>query len=166
MSANKRIEETEKFKCWVRHFIEITARRYVGRGAEFEDLKQEGIIAYLSLIQKCPPEKSKKEYISKRLPGRVRDAARRYRRTPYACEFTPQIEVVMAVPRKNLPIEYIDMLERYFTREELFLIHALFLGNTQKEIAEKLQRTQQAVSARIKKIRRKTRNILRRYWPL
>jgi DNA-directed RNA polymerase specialized sigma24 family protein len=152
VSANKRIEETEKFKCWVRHFIEITARRYVGRGAEFEDLKQEGIIAYLSLIQKCPPEKSKKEYISKRLPGRVRDAARRYRRTPYACEFTPQLEVVMAAPRKNLPIEYIDML--------------LFLGYTQKEIAEKLQRTQQAVSARIKKIRRKTRNILHRYWPL
>ena len=51
-----------------------------------------------------------------------------------------------------------ETLERLLTREELDLTQALVEGLTQAEIARSLGITQQAVAARVKKIRAKLRS--------
>ena len=52
-----------------------------------------------------------------------------------------------------------ETLERLLTREELDITQALVEGFTQAEIARGLGITQQAVAARVKKIRAKLRGV-------
>lgn len=60
--------------------VRATARRYEGRGADYEDLVQEGYLALLILIPKCPDMKWLAHFLKNNLPGLVRDAAARMRR--------------------------------------------------------------------------------------
>lgn len=57
-----------------------TACRYQGRGADLDDLKQEGYLALIRLVPQCPDMKWLAYYLKTRLPGHVRDAAARLRR--------------------------------------------------------------------------------------
>lgn len=56
------------------------AKRYQGRGADFEDLVQEGYLALIILAGKCRDMKWLPLFLKKRLPAAVRDAASRMRR--------------------------------------------------------------------------------------
>ncbi|MEG1913137.1 MAG: sigma factor-like helix-turn-helix DNA-binding protein, partial [Cloacibacillus sp.] len=56
--------------------------------------------------------------------------------------------------------ELSEMLRAALTADELDMTQALLEGFTQKEIAETLGLTQQAVGARLKKIRAKLKGIL------
>ena len=60
--------------------VKATACRYQGRGADYEDLVQEGYLALLFLIPKCPDMKWLAHFLKNNLPGIVRDAAVRMRR--------------------------------------------------------------------------------------
>ncbi len=145
--------------------IEKTARRYTGRGADFEDLQQEACLALIHLVQKRPLESCNDigEYLRKRLPGRVRDAARRHRYEEHNCALTEAHEVSIPAPTKHLPVDLIDLIERNFSKLDCFIIRHLFYGYTQKEISKKINRTQQCVHYRIKKIRKRLDELLRRY---
>lgn len=59
------------------------AWQYTGRGAEYEDLVQEGMIALFELVRRYDEERPPQRlslFIWYRLRGRVRDAAARLRR--------------------------------------------------------------------------------------
>ena len=60
--------------------VRSVAWRYAGRGAEFEDLVQEGCLALLVLIPRCPDRRWLARYLKTNLPGYVRDAAARMRK--------------------------------------------------------------------------------------
>ncbi|HOO88867.1 MAG TPA: sigma factor, partial [Synergistales bacterium] len=53
-----------------RPLVLATARRYSGRGAEFDDLVQEGYMALLELIPRCPRRDLLPLFLISRLPGR------------------------------------------------------------------------------------------------
>ena len=59
--------------------VKVTAYRYQGRGAEYEDLIQEGYLALLILIPKCKDFKWLPYFLKSRLPGYVRTAAEKLR---------------------------------------------------------------------------------------
>ena len=59
--------------------VRATAFRYTGRGAEFEDLLQEGYLALIILIRRCTDRQWLAAYLLNRLPGYVRAAASRIR---------------------------------------------------------------------------------------
>ena len=59
--------------------VKATAKRYAGRGAEYEDLVQEGYLALLILNEKCTDKEWLTAFIARRLPGYVRTAAQRLR---------------------------------------------------------------------------------------
>jgi RNA polymerase sigma factor (sigma-70 family) len=77
VSANYGIE------ALVREFTPLVrrvARRYEGRGAEREDLEQEGYVALISLARRITKGESIAYVLWSFLPGMVRDAAMRMRR--------------------------------------------------------------------------------------
>jgi RNA polymerase sigma factor (sigma-70 family) len=147
-------------------YIKKIAWRYAGRGAEVEDLEQEASMGLITLARKCPPNEKLSNYIRKRLPGQVRDAAHRYRYPDLHCELTEAHKEAIPAPKKHIPIDFIDLLERNFSESDLFIIWALSWGCTQKEIAEKLNKTQQSIHYRLTKIRKHLQDLLRRYWDM
>ena len=56
--------------------VKATAKRYAGRGAEYEDLVQEGYLALLILNEKCTDKNWLTAFIASRLPG-LRQSSRR-----------------------------------------------------------------------------------------
>ena len=131
--------------------VKVTAYRYQGRGAEYEDLMQEGYLALLLLIPQCKDLKWLPYFLKSRLPGYVRTAAERLRgrkRTPEVG--LEDVEGVLSdskSSRTRSESELHDLLERTLTKAELDLTQALLEGFTQKELASFLNITQQAVSA-------------------
>ena len=141
--------------------VRSVAWRYAGRGAEFEDLVQEGCLALLVLIPRCPDRRWLARYLKTNLPGYVRDAAARMRR--HAAHgggaMTEELEATLGKNEERYEeTELRETLERLLTREELDITQALVEGFTQAEIAKGLGVTQQAVAARVKKIRAKLRS--------
>ena len=140
--------------------VRSVAWRYAGRGAEFEDLVQEGCLALLVLIPRCPDRRWLARYLKTNLPGYVRDAAARMRRhAAYGGgAMTEELEATLGKNEERYEeTELRETLERLLTREELDITQALVEGFTQAEIARGLGVTQQAVAARVKKIRTKLR---------
>lgn len=145
--------------------VKATAYRYQGRGAEYEDLVQEGCLALLILIPRCPDMKWLAAFLKNNLPGYVRTAAARMRRpkSDGGEVLLDDIEETVGEDesgRRYTQIELRAMLERALSRDELDLTQALMEGFSQREIAETLNITQQAVAARLRRIRAKLGAVL------
>ena len=142
--------------------VRATARRYEGRGADYEDLVQEGYLALLILIPKCPDMKWLAHFLKNNLPGLVRDAAARMRRgRAQGDEVLLEIEETAGAEEEGYrEAELRAILFRVLTPEELDLTQALLEGFKQREIAENLGVSQQAVAARLRKIKDKLKGII------
>lgn len=143
--------------------VRATARRYEGRGADYEDLVQEGYLALLILIPKCPDMKWLALFLKNNLPGLVRDAAARMRRGRAQGDevLLEEIEETAGAEEEGYrEAELRAILFRVLTPEELDLTQALLEGFKQREIAENLGVSQQAVAARLRKIRDKLKGII------
>ena len=137
-----------------RPLVMATARRYAGRGAEFDDLVQEGFIALLELIPRCKDRERLPLFLKNRLPARVRTAARREWRR----EWTPieDIEGTAAEPSFSEERDFAeeDLCAR-LDDEDRELVILLADGLSQKEAAGRFGITQQAVSARLRAVRKR-----------
>lgn len=143
--------------------VRATARRYEGRGADYEDLVQEGYLALLILIPKCPDMKWLAHFLKNNLPGLVRDAAARMRRGRAQGDevLLEEIEETAGAEEEGYrEAELRAILFRVLTPEELDLTQALLEGFKQREIAKNLGVSQQAVAARLRKIRDKLKGII------
>ncbi len=141
--------ETARF----RPLVLATAKRYAGRGADFDDLVQEGYLALLQLIPRCQRPELLPLYLKKRLPGRVRTAARReWKQNTLPLE---EIEGTAAEPGIAPQEPAAENLGKILNEKERLLAALLIEGNSQKEAAVRLGITQQAVSARIGRMRKK-----------
>ena len=60
--------------------VRATARHYAGRGADFDDLVQEGFLALLLLLPRCRVPEALPLFLKQGVARAVRDAARRLRR--------------------------------------------------------------------------------------
>jgi RNA polymerase sigma factor (sigma-70 family) len=145
--------------------ISSVARRYEGRGAEFDDLKQEGCLALLQIARRA----NKRQFLrtlSRTLPGRVRDAAKRmrggsntvslYETTP-GTEDTPLCET-LPDPRAEERMESAELaatIERSLSAREYATAYALAEGRTYDEIAARTNATKQAVANRVRRIRQR-----------
>ena len=140
--------------------VRATAFRYTGRGAEFEDLLQEGYLALIILIRRCTDRQWLAAYLLNRLPGYVRAAASRIRGGRAKHHFV-DIEDIQDTVTETKSVdergtcEIKDILERTLSEDERDITQSLLEGFTQKEIAEAYGITQQAVSARLKLIKSK-----------
>mgnify|MGYP001180510416 FL=1 len=147
-------QELERFQP----LVKATARRYEGRGAEFDDLVQEGYVALLELIPKCGDPGKLPLYLKERLPARVRAAARReWRHNGLSLE---DIEGTGEEPADLEEPSFPDPLVETLGQKEKKIAELLTEGFTQKEISEQFGISQQAVSARVKKMRQKLQPLL------
>ncbi len=147
-------QELERFQP----LVKATARRYEGRGAEFDDLVQEGYVALLELIPKCSDPGKLPLYLKERLPARVRAAARReWRHNGLSLE---DIEGTGEEPADLEEPSFPDPLMETLGQKEKKIADLLTEGYTQKEISEQFGISQQAVSARVKKMRQKLQPML------
>lgn len=133
--------------------VAAVARRYTGRGAEFDDLVQEGYLALFELIPKCKDPGKLPLFLKRRLPAKVRTVARREWR------------------RQSVPLEELEGTgEEPWVFEEPWipdraivealgpdreLAFMLAEGYTQKEAGGRLGITQQGVSARLRELRKR-----------
>ena len=147
-------QELERFQP----LVKATARRYEGRGAEFDDLVQEGYVALLELIPRCGDPGKLPLYLKERLPARVRAAARReWRHNGLSLE---DIEGTGEEPADLEEPSFPDPLMETLGQKEKKRAGLLTEGYTQKEISEQFGISQQAVSARVKKMRQKLQPLL------
>jgi RNA polymerase sigma factor (sigma-70 family) len=147
-------QELERFQP----LVKATARRYEGRGAEFDDLVQEGYVALLELIPRCGEPGKLPLYLKERLPARVRAAARReWRHNGLSLE---DIEGTGEEPADLEEPSFPDPLMETLGQKEKKIADLLTEGYTQKEISEQFGISQQAVSARVKKMRQKLQPML------
>ena len=145
--------------------VKAAAARYQGRGAEYDDLVQEGYMALVLLAPQCKERRWLPLFLKNRLPCRVRDAAARMRKWRAGGDevLLEEIEETAgADDEKYGEAELRETLRRLLSRDELDLTQALVEGFTQAEIARTLGISQQAVAARLKKIRDKLRPLVTR----
>ena len=140
--------------------VKATAKRYAGRGAEYEDLVQEGYLALLILNEKCTDKEWLTAFIANRLPGYVRAAAERLRglrrKTNFADFDTVADRLIdPSEVERRLLIEILEILKKRLRPGEFILARDAMDGWTQSDLAGKNNITQQAVCARLKKIRAK-----------
>ena len=148
--------------------VKAAAAKYQGRGAEYEDLVQEGYMALVVLVPQCRDRRWLPLFLRNRVPYHVRDAAARMRKRG-----SDRGEVLLeaieetagAEDDKYGEAELREALRRTLTRSELDITQALMEGFTQAEIARELGISQQAVAARLKKIRDKLRPLIGRDKP-
>lgn len=148
--------------------VKAAAAKYQGRGAEYEDLVQEGYMALVVLVPQCRDSRWLPLFLRNRVPYRVRDAAARLRkRGSDGGEVLLEAieETAGAEDEKYGEAELREALRRTLTRSELDITQALMEGFTQAEIAKELGISQQAVAARLKKIRDKLRPLIGRDKP-
>lgn len=144
--------------------VKSAAAKYQGRGAEYEDLVQEGYMALVVLVPQCRDRKWLPLFLRNRIPSRVRDAAERLRgRANGGGEVLLEAieETEGAEDEKFGEAELRETLRRILTKGELDMTQALMEGLTQAEIARELGISQQAVAARLKKIRGKLRPLIK-----
>ena len=137
-----------------RPLVTATARRYAGRGADFDDLVQEGYLALLELIPRCGDPERLPLFLKNRLPARVRAAARREWRQQHVLlenmEGTPEEPSFFVEP--SFPDRAVEECLCEVDRELVILLAG---GFSQKEAAERFGITQQAVSARLRMVRKR-----------
>ena len=150
----------------VREFAPLVrrvARRYEGRGAEREDLEQEGYIALIEIARRYGTKEMALR-LKRHLPGYVRDAASRmWRPARFVSlsddegEETPLADLLSdARAEEDVSVfELMDALERYLPKEEMALARALGSGMTQDEIAAVTGESRSTVGRRIANLRRR-----------
>lgn len=159
MTANYPPSDIETLLTKFSPLVKATAARYQGRGAEYDDLVQEGYLALLALIPKCRDERWLAAFLKNRLPGYVRAAAWRMRgrgASPLDEEFESFLPDERSGEERG-EVELRELLARTLTAEELDVTQALLEGFTQTELAELMAVSQQAISAKIRKIKDKLR---------
>ncbi|MDR3280204.1 MAG: sigma-70 family RNA polymerase sigma factor [Synergistaceae bacterium] len=144
------------------------ASRYEGRGAEKDDLVQEGYLAVLN-AQRDYAQNEAKRVLDSSLRGIVRDAADRLRWKPCVLPIAKCLDdedgaAISALTEENIPderaerdvarLELEDALERALEPDDMDIAVKLLDGFTHKDIAQKLGVTQQAATARIHRLRR------------
>lgn len=136
-----------------RPLVMATARRYAGRGAEFDDLAQEGYLALIELIPKCKDPGMLPLYLKNRLPARVRTAARR----EWRAQTLPMDELEGTAEEPWVFEEpYIaDKALEDALGPDRELAQMLAEGYSQKEAALRFGITQQGISARLKALRKR-----------
>lgn len=151
------LSEKEGLVTQFEPLVRAVAARYKGRGAEYEDLIQEGNLALLILEPKCKDKQWLPAYLQKRLPGYVRAAAKRIRKgqSESLAEEMESILPDSESGKEREAFELRELLAQVLTKEEFDLAQALVEGFTQQELAPLLGISQQAVSARVKRIREK-----------
>jgi len=140
-----------------RPLIKAAARQYKGRGAEFEDLCQEGSLAVLRLLEKCTREEHLALFLRLGVKRAVRDAARRLRWKEPPADMDRYGELAAPDDLAALfdePMEIELLLRKIHSPQDRLIVLRLAEGATQGEIARELGLTQQAVSARLGSIRR------------
>ncbi|MDR2779928.1 MAG: sigma-70 family RNA polymerase sigma factor [Synergistaceae bacterium] len=163
MRASRR--QIEGFLLACSETVSRYASRYSGRGAELEDLEQEGYLAILSHLG----EHSKREMrlmIGNSLKGIIRDRAAKQRRRENTvrlsqCDDDGPDEALLkeehitdAASADDFRfIELTDMLERALKPDDMLIAGMLMRGWTQAEIAVSFNVSQQSVSKRIARIR-------------
>ena len=148
-------QEHEDILRSFRPLVESIARSYRGNGAEFEDLVQEGYLAILELLPRC----RNRQYLAKFLKWRVRARVRaraaalwRWNRPGVKVEFDPE----KPSPHYEEPLPWTRWAaEGILPEGDVRVLRLLEAGFTQQEIAQHLGVTQQAVSYRVGRIRRK-----------
>jgi RNA polymerase sigma factor (sigma-70 family) len=145
--------------------IGIFARKYAGRGAEREDLVQEGYLSALRMIKERS-KKHLKKALDNCLMGMVRDAAQRMRYregTVQLSQCDGEDEGEPSLKVENLPderaqdevreIEIRCDLERELPPEEANIASLLMKGYTHAEIARDMGISQQAATMKVKRMR-------------
>ncbi len=136
------------------------ARNYAGRGAEFDDLAQEGFLALRELVVRHDAEGRGQAlglYIARRLRAKVRDAASRLRRASLHDSLELRAEEDgFDVPYVDGAFAEFDLLEGLSPAERRLALD-LAGGLSQRECAARLLVTQQCVSKRVACLRRKLR---------
>ncbi len=153
------------------------ARKYEGRGAELDDLQQEGWLALIQ-IARATNKRRLVQALARTLPGRVRDAAARMRRAPGTLSLdepasgaggsggsddpdAPLIGETIADPRTGEEAARIERAAAIgvclggLTEAERATARALAEGRTYDEIAAETNATRQAVANRVRNMRRK-----------
>jgi RNA polymerase sigma factor (sigma-70 family) len=144
---------------------------YAGRGAEHDDLKQEAYLAVISLLRQHSKKKVK-QILKNSLKTIVSRSAykMRYRKGDLRLSrdegdleseyFADADEFPDArAEADSAEVEEMDALERALPPDDLYIARLLADGWRQTEIADELGISQQAVTARIKKIRRALRDM-------
>ena len=149
--------------------VRKVAARYEGRGAEKEDLVQEGFL-FLTAAARRYNKKRLAMLLANNLPGKVRDAAARMRRARTLEAVSLSEDEELDSPELQIPderaqrdfddFETADLLERLFDGADLEIARAAMDGQTQMEMSEKLNMSQQNVSYRLKGIREALRRNL------
>ncbi|MDR1137345.1 MAG: sigma-70 family RNA polymerase sigma factor [Synergistaceae bacterium] len=146
------------------------ACKYSGRGAEAEDLEQEGYLALIACLRQYSKRKTC-QMIENSLKGITRDAAARHRRRENPVRLSQcggdsddallkEEHIADAAAADDfILVELTDMLERALKPDDLPVALMLMDGWTQAEIARRLGVSQQSVSKRIARIR----TILKKY---
>jgi RNA polymerase sigma factor (sigma-70 family) len=145
--------------------IGVFARKYAGRGAEREDLAQEGYLSVLRMIKKRS-KKHLKKALDNCLMGMVRDAAEKMRHrdgTVQLSQCDGEDEGESSLKAENLSderaedeareIEIRCDLERKLPPEEANIAFLLMRGHTHAEIAREMEISQQAATKRVKRMR-------------
>ncbi|MEA3284449.1 MAG: sigma-70 family RNA polymerase sigma factor [Synergistota bacterium] len=142
--------------------IKSLAKRYAGRGADFEELLGEAACHALELIIQCPDEQPLPLYLSNMLPGRVRDAAKKLRRQADHGSFEEMAETGYE-PEDPNPLYNPKLLLAGIPidPQEFLLVEGLLRGLRQKEIAKDLGCSQQNVSVMVRKLRKKLEDFLK-----
>ena len=136
-----------------RPLVEATARRFADNGADFDDLVQEGYLAIMELLPRCRNKKFLPKFLKLRVTARVKARASKWWRSfKRSDEFDPE---------RHSPA-YLEELpwtrwvaEGVLPERDCRIVRLLEAGFTQQEIAEDLGLTQQAVSFRVGRIRKK-----------
>ena len=164
-AAKYEAKEMERIAFEYSPLVKAAAARYQGRGAEYDDLVQEGYMALVMLAPRCGDRQWLPLFLKNRLPYHVRDAAtrmRKWRADGDEVLLEAIEETAGAEEEKYGEAELRETLRRLLTSEELDMTQALVEGFTQAEIARTLGISQQAVAARLKKIRDKLRPLATR----
>ena len=163
MRASRR--QIEEFMSANSKAVSQYASRYSGRGAEPEDLEQEGYLAILFHLREYSKRETRRR-IGNSLKGIIRDRAAKQRRRENTvmlsqCDDDDSDEALLkeehitdasAAGDFSL-VELTDMLERALKSEDMPIAGMLMDGWTQAEIACRFNVTQQSISKRIARIR-------------
>jgi RNA polymerase sigma factor (sigma-70 family) len=147
-------EELEEITARYTPLVLSLARKYQGRGAEYDDLVQEGYIALIKLAPRCSNPDRMSLFLKRQLPAKVRNAAARLRRKESLESELETGELEVSSPLGVVPW-LLESLMTDLEGNEREILKLLAFGYLQKEIAERLGITQQAVSSRVGRIRKK-----------
>lgn len=147
-------EELEEITARYTPLVLSLARKYQGRGAEYDDLVQEGYIALIKLAPRCSNPDRMSLFLKRQLPAKVRNAAARLRRKESLESELETGELEVSSPLGVVPW-LLESLMTDLEGNEREILRLLAFGYLQKEIAERLGITQQAVSSRVGRIRKK-----------